>query len=143
MTHTVNDQRWRGGDAAKIVVLITDAPAHPDGDCCNQEGDTLDGVISYLASSGVKVYAIGPDEESIKKMAVETGGKFYLIRSGLTLEPILEDIAGIISCSFGIDGIVSCDEGAPLRVTVRAEGERTAPDTLRAASRRLDLRHLL
>ena len=131
MTHTVNDQRWRGGDAAKIVVLITDAPAHPDGDCCNQEGDTLDGVISYLASSGVKVYAIGPDEESIKKMAVETGGKFYLIRSGLTLEPILEDIAGIISCSFGIDGIVSCDEGA-LEVTVELKGKDGATIPYRA-----------
>jgi len=121
MIHTVDDQQWRGGDAAKVIVLITDAPAHPDGDCCNQEGETLGGAISYLAANGVKVYAIGPEEESIQKMAFETGGKFYLIRSGLTLEPILEDIAGIISCTFGIDGIVLCDEGA-LEVAVELKG---------------------
>jgi hypothetical protein len=111
MMHTATDQQWRGGDAAKIVVLITDAPVHPDGDCCNRERDTLGGVISDLAANGITVYAVGPDEDSIKKMAFETGGKFYLIRSGVNLRPILEDITGIISCSFDIVADLSCEEG--------------------------------
>jgi len=121
MTHTVTDQKWRGMDATKIVVLITDAPVHPDGDCCNREGDTLEGVISNLAANGITVYVVGPDEDSIKMMAFETGGKFYLVRSGLTLGPILEDITGIISCGFGVVGEVGCDEGV-LEVCVTLEG---------------------
>ncbi len=122
MMHTATDQKWRGGDAVKIVVLITDAPVHPDGDCCNREGDTLGGVISDLAANGIKVYAVGPDEDSITKMVFETGGKFYLIRaSGVNLRPILEDITGIISCSFDIVGDISCEEGV-LEVCVELKG---------------------
>lgn len=128
MMHTATDQKWRGGDAAKIVILITDAPVHPDGDCCNREGDTLDGVISDLAARGIKVYAVGPDEDSIKTMTFETGGKFYLIRSGVNLAPILEDITGIISCSFDIVADVSCDEGAlEACVELKGRGGLTIP----------------
>jgi len=121
MRHTVTDQKWRGGDATKIVILISDAYPHPDGQCCNQEGNTLGGIISALASSGIKVYVVGPDDESMEKMAFDTGGKFYLIRSGATLEPILEDITGAISCTFEVAGEPSCD-GNRLDVCVQLKG---------------------
>jgi len=121
MMHTVNDQNWRGGDASKIVVVITDAYPHPDGHCCNQEGNTLDGVISALAANGMKVYVVGPDQPSMEELAFETGGKFYLIRSGATLEPILDDITGAISCSFDITGEPYCEDGR-LNICVQLRG---------------------
>ena len=125
MRHTVADQAWRGGGATKIAILITDAEPHPDGDCCNQEGDTLESVMSILTDNGVKVYVVGPDADSLKRMAVDTGGKFYEIesvRSGdVTLRPILDDITGTISCTFEIVGDAICDGGA-LTVCVKLQG---------------------
>ncbi len=121
MRHTVTDQKWRGGDVSKIIVLITDAYPHPDGDCCNKEGNTLGGVISTLTANGITVYVIGPDKDSVTKMAFDTGGKFYLIRSGATLEPILDDIAGVLSCNFDIVGDATCDDDR-LEVCVQLKG---------------------
>jgi hypothetical protein len=102
LRHTATDIQWRVGGVDRVVILITDAHPHPDIDCCNAEGDTLEGVISALTSAGVKLYVVGPKDEYLEKMSSETGGKFYEIRSGITLGPVLEDVAGDIIFSFSL-----------------------------------------
>jgi hypothetical protein len=130
MRHTVTDQSWRSGGVSKIAILITDAEPHLDGDCCNQEGDTLESVMSILTDNGVKVYVVGPDVDSFRMMAFDTGGKFYemgSVRSGeVTLRPILDDITGAISCTFEIVGDAICD-GGDLTVCVKLQGRDGIP----------------
>lgn len=125
LKHAGNDLTWRD-DAEKAIILLTDAGPHPDGSCCNAEGDTLDGTVLGLADLGVRVYVIGPDEASLKKIAKDTGGQFYEIRSGLSLNPILEEITQSISCSFNVTLEVNCDN-ENLEVTVQLVGKEVIP----------------
>ena len=127
LMHTVKDQKWRGGDASKIIVLISDAYPHSDGHCCNQEKNTLDGVISALTRSGMTVYVVGPDEASMELIANSTGGKFFQIRAeGVSLKPVLEEIAGVLTCSFDIVGDGAC-EGNKLKLCVQLLGADNLP----------------
>jgi hypothetical protein len=127
LMHTVKDQKWRGGDASKIVVLISDAYPHPDGHCCNQEGNTFSGGISALTRSGITVHVVGPDNTLMKDIASSTGGKFYQIRAeGVTLKPILEEITEVLRCSFEIAGGGAC-EGNRLEMCVQLLGADNVP----------------
>jgi len=105
--HAQEDLTWREG-SDKIIILISDAYPHPDGGCCNAEGDTLNGTISGLVAKNVKVYVVGPDKESMRKISDSTSGRFYKIRSGMTLQPILNDIIGFIEYGFQISLNTSC-----------------------------------
>ena len=127
LMHTVKDQKWRGGDASKIIVLISDAYPHSDGHCCNQEKNTFDGVISALTRSGITVYVVGPDEASMEMIANSTGGKFFQIRAeGVSLKPVLEEIAGVLTCSFDIVGGGVC-EANRLEICVQLLGTDNVP----------------
>jgi hypothetical protein len=127
LMHTVKDQKWRGGDASKIIILISDAYPHSDGHCCNQEENTFDGVISALTRSGMTVYVVGPDEASMEMIANSTGGKFFRIRAeGVSLKPVLEEIAGVLTCSFDIVGDGVC-EGNRLELCVQLLGADNVP----------------
>jgi hypothetical protein len=123
--HALQDLSWRN-DAEKLIILITDAYPHPDGDCCNREKDTLNGTVAALTSRGVKLYAVGPDKDSLKSMARSTGGSFYQIRSGMTLKPILESISGSMQYSFKINLETSCIDGN-LVVKARLMGKEEIP----------------
>ncbi|MDD1759355.1 MAG: VWA domain-containing protein [Methanothrix sp.] len=107
LRHADSDLLWRD-DAERVIIALTDAGPHPDGSCCNAEGDTLEGTISALADEGTKAYIIGPDHPSLKKIASETGGQFYEIRSGLSLRPLLEEIAQAMSCRFNVETDARC-----------------------------------
>ena len=48
LRHADSDSLWRNG-AERVIIVLTDAGPHPDGSCCNAEGDTLDGTIFALA----------------------------------------------------------------------------------------------
>jgi hypothetical protein len=65
LRHTTSDCRWRS-DAEKVIIVVTDAPPHSDGDCCNAEGDTLDGTIFGLTDEVARVHVIGPDDAALK-----------------------------------------------------------------------------
>ncbi|NYT02869.1 MAG: VWA domain-containing protein [Methanosarcinales archaeon] len=119
--HTVTDQLWRGGDVQKVVILITDAPPHADGECCNYEGDTYDGIKSLLIASGVRVFVVGPNMDWSYDLASSTGGNFYSIESG-DLMPILSDIAQTLTCSFNLDAEAQCQSGQ-LDICVRMTGK--------------------
>jgi len=94
--HTLDDQHWRGGTVQKVIILISDAPPHADGHCCNVEGDTFAGTKNTLASNSVKVFIAGYDSGGdgvpngwATDLATATGGKFYPLGD---LTPILQDI---------------------------------------------------
>jgi len=125
LRHALTDTKWRA-DSEKVMILLTDAVPHPDGDCCNAEGDTLDGTIFRLTAEGVRVHVIGPDNAALKKIAGDTGGRFFTIRSGLSLTPILKDITDAMVCSFRLDVEATCTTGT-LKVTVRLQGIETIP----------------
>ena len=122
--HALVDLVWRD-NVEKIIILITDAYPHPDDDCCNVEGDTLDGTISSLATLGVKAYVVGPDRASLRKIADETGGRFYEIRPGLTLEPVLQDILEAVKYGLQIQLETSC-ESKKLDIEARLTGQDNA-----------------
>ncbi|MDD1740912.1 MAG: VWA domain-containing protein [Methanothrix sp.] len=107
LRHADSDMLWRD-DAERAMIMLTDAGPHPDGSCCNAEGDTLEGTIFALTGQGTRVYVIGPDHPSLKKIAAETGGQFYKIRSGLSLRPILKEITQAMSCRFNVEVVARC-----------------------------------
>jgi len=110
LRHAGSDILWRE-DAEKEIILLTDAGPHSDGSCCNAEGDTLEGTIFGLTHLGARVNVIGPDDASLKKIAKDTGGQFFRIRSGLSLKPLLEKIAEAMSYSFNMTIDATCDNG--------------------------------
>ncbi len=122
LKHTATDQVWRGEDVNKIVILITDSDPHPNGDCCNQEGDTFEEVVSDLTNGGIKVFVVGPDTEPMTSLAYDTGGKFYEIRSGITLRNILNEISEKIKCNFNIKVEITGD-GNRLKVRATLTGK--------------------
>lgn len=102
LAHTVTDQTWRPS-ANRMAVVITDAPAHKDGDACNKEGNTVegpDGVIAQLRREGVVTHVIGPDDKSLRSIAKKTGGKFFQIRKTHSITDILGQIAELINCTY-------------------------------------------
>ncbi|VVB71733.1 von Willebrand factor type A domain protein [uncultured archaeon] len=123
--HSLADLQWRS-DAEKLIILITDAYPHPDGDCCNRERDTLKGTVAALTTRGVRLCVVGPDKDSLKGMANSTGGSFYRIRSGMTLKPILESISGAMRYGFKIELETSCINGN-LQVIARLIGREEIP----------------
>ena len=110
LRHAGTDILWRD-DSEKAIILLTDAGPHPDGSCCNAEGDTLNGTIFGLTHLGVRVNVIGPDESSLEKSAKDTGGQFFKIRSGLSLKPLLEKITEAMSYSFNVTVDATCNNG--------------------------------
>jgi WD40 repeat protein len=116
---------WRS-DVDKVIIVISDAGPHPDGDCCNAEGDTLEGTIYGLANQGVRVHIIGPDNASLKKITEDTGGQFFKIRSGLSLKPPLKEITGALQCSFQVEAAANC-VNRTLQVNVRLVGKEDIP----------------
>lgn len=125
LRHAGSDMTWRD-DAEKEIILLTDAGPHPDGSCCNAEGDTLEGTIFGLAHLGVRVNIIGPDEASLKKIAKDTGGQFFMIRSGLSLRPLLEKITEAMSYSFNVSVEATCENGT-LETKVQLVGKEAMP----------------
>jgi hypothetical protein len=108
LAHTVKDQTWRSG-VNRMAIIITDAPAHPDGHACNQEGNTLDGpdgVIAQLRREGVVTHVIGPDDTSLRSIASKTGGTFFdiaEIRDGDdSITRVLGKIAELLTCTYHI-----------------------------------------
>jgi hypothetical protein len=125
LRHTVSNCQWRS-DADKVIIVLTDAGPHPDGDCCNAEGDTLDGTIFGLTSQGTRVHVIGPEDAALRRIAGETGGQFFKIRSGLSLKPLLKEITGAMSCSFKVEAETAC-VNRTLEAKVRLVGKDTIP----------------
>ncbi len=125
LRHAVSDCKWRS-DAEKMIIVLTDAPPHPDGNCCNAEGDTLDGTIFRLADDGARVYVIGPEDAGLQRIAGDTGGQFYKIRSGLSLKPLLEEITGTLKCSFRVEAEATC-ENRVLEAKVQLVGKEVIP----------------
>lgn len=125
LRHAGSDILWRD-DAEMVIILLTDAGPHSDGSCCNAEGDTLDGTIFGLSGLGARVNVIGPDDASLKRIAENTGGQFYQIRSGLSLKPLLKEITETMSCSFRVDVEATCQERT-LAAEVRLVGKEAVP----------------
>ncbi len=113
LAHAVADQQWRP-EAGKIVIVITDAPPHIDGHKCNQEDNTLNGIVSQLRKAGIVTHVIGPNHDAIRHIASGTGGAFFEvsdIRDGRkSLTSILNTIAELISCSYHISSSFSYTE---------------------------------
>gem|GEM_PF-601819 len=125
LRHAISDCHWRS-DAEKVIIVVTDAGPHPDGDCCNAEGDTLDGTIFGLTGYGARVHVIGPEDAALKRIAGETGGQFFKIRSGLSLKPLLKEITGAMSCSFKVEAETTC-LNRTLEAKVRLVGKEVIP----------------
>jgi len=113
LAHAVTDQQWRP-KAGKIAIVITDAPPHDDGHKCNQEGNTLKGIVPQLRKAGIVTHVIGPNHDAIRRIASGTGGAFFEvtdIRDGRkSLTSILGTIAKLISCSYRINSKFSYTE---------------------------------
>jgi hypothetical protein len=129
LAHTVEDQNWRS-KSERIVIVITDAPDHSVQDGCNQEGNTLDSVISLLRREGIVTHVIGPNDTSMNRIARETGGSFFEIRSTENINSIIGEIAELLSCTYHIRSMFSYEEKDDVfKIETRLMGaeEKTIP----------------
>jgi len=109
---------FHGTDKSRIVVLLTDGQ--------NTVGTTLDDAIYYLNKNGVVVYPIGIatekgayfaevpvvtklDVEAMKKLADETGGKFFQVSDVNELkssfESVLKKVEGKVPFKLGLHAL--------------------------------------
>ena len=121
LSHTVSDIKW--GTGQKVAIVITDAPPHPDGHSCNGEGNSLGGVISKLNRLGIVTHVIGPNDSSVKKIASDTGGKWFEIRSSTSFTSLIATLAETIKCTFDISSRISCSSGK-INITAQLFGPK-------------------
>jgi len=122
LAHAVSDHQWRP-NSNRIIVLIGDEPPQ-----CSAEGNTLDSVISLLRSEGIVTHVIGSNEDSMRRIASETGGSFFEIRSTDSFSSIINSIADLISCTYHTNSVFSY-KGDVLGVETKLIGaeEKTIP----------------
>ncbi len=101
LAHAANDHQWRP-NSNRIIVLIGDEPPQ-----CSEEGNTLDSVISLLRSEGIVTHVVGSNEDSMRRIASETGGSFFEIRATDNFSSIINSIADLISCTYHINSVFS------------------------------------
>jgi hypothetical protein len=108
LTHTATDTDWRG-DAQKVAILMCDSDPHPDGHCCNAEGETMASTIAALKSEGVKVYIVHAccDRPWADSITGATGGKVY-VGSGSDISGILADITEDLKCTITLESSAEC-----------------------------------
>ena len=104
LAHAVSDYKWRP-NSKRIIILIGDEPPQ-----CSGEGNTLDSVISMLRGEGIVTHVIGSNEDSMHRIASETGGSFFEIRATDSFTSIITSIAELISCTFHTHSMFSYQE---------------------------------
>jgi len=72
------------------------------------------------------VHVIGPEDAALRRIAGDTGGQFFKIRSGLSLKPLLKEITGAMSYSFKIEAETTC-LNRTLEAKVRLVGKDVIP----------------
>jgi len=100
---TALDLSYRA-DAEKVVVDITDAPAHYEGDGSGVTNFTLEEIADHIRAEGATFVAVAPsadevgDENSSKEvLADRAGGTFVDIRSADDFGVILDEIESILT----------------------------------------------
>lgn len=81
-------------DAVKVIVLITDEPAH-------QENIRANDMINRLSEGEFLVFVVSPPLKYFKEMAVKNAGKWYKVAANTDFTEILnmfESIAEKVSC---------------------------------------------
>jgi PKD repeat protein len=133
-------------DAEKVIVDITDAPTHVDGDGSGITNFTIPEIASKLRSAGVNFFAVAPpqsevgtEETSKEALADEAGGTFIDIRSedfGAILDEIRGDLTRgrylvCFSTPLECEDVVrpvTCFVDDPDRDRLRATGKYVPPD---------------
>lgn len=128
-------------DAQKVIIDITDALSHYDGDGTGFSEYTIDEVASRLTDSGVAYIAVSPgyaDERASKReLAERVDGTYIDINDG-DFTMILEEIIGLIVTAYVVEYVTGVFAGAtapvslivddPEEGTGRVEGEVDVPE---------------
>ncbi|MFC7137699.1 vWA domain-containing protein [Halobaculum litoreum] len=89
--------------AQKVVVVITDALAHYDGDVSGVSDLTIDGVARRVRESGVAFVAVSPDQSdptsSIRVLADRVDGLWIDIRGG-SFSEVLRRIRELVTTAY-------------------------------------------
>lgn len=108
-------------DAQKIVVDITDAPSHYDGDGSGVSEHTMDEIADLLTASGAAYIAVAPDQDdpdaSKKTLANEIGGLWIDIASA-DFSLILEEITEVVVTAYVVEYITDAAPGESRTVGV-------------------------
>jgi hypothetical protein len=99
-------------DAVRAIVLLTDGAWNTGGDPTGGAGVTslptigTGSVIAWAKANNISIFTIAlgtePYQDELQFYADETGGKAYLASSGLDLEGIYKDIAGLLHTQAGV-----------------------------------------
>ncbi len=89
-------------NAQRVLILITDASPHHQGDAPDSEGTfedpvlNVDPTLGILHREGIVAYVVGPDIEEYRRLATESGGQFYPFGDDFTtiLDSLGQQIAG-------------------------------------------------
>lgn len=119
-------------DAQKVVVDITDAPSHYDGDGSGVSEHTLNEVATNLTESGAAYIAVAPDlddpDASKKTLANEIGGLWIDIASA-DFSVILEEITEVVVTAYVVEYITDAAPGESRTVGVEVTDPEEGTDS--------------
>jgi VWFA-related protein len=84
-------------DAQKVLLLITDAAPHEEGDGSAYSRLTAAALAPQLRDGGFVVYTVAADDPRFRAMASETGGKFYELTRSTDFTGMIDEIGGDIA----------------------------------------------
>jgi Mg-chelatase subunit ChlD/plastocyanin len=120
-------------DAQRVMVDITDAPSHFDGDGSGVSDYTFDDVAGDLRESGVTFVSVAPDVEdrrsSAKSLTSAVGGFWTDIsetRMGRTsnFESVLERVTDLLTSTYEIEFHTCTPPGTARELEVEFDGDR-------------------
>lgn len=84
-------------DAQKVLLLITDAPPHEEGDGTAYSRLTSAALAPKLRDAGFVVYAVAFDDPAYHALVDATGGKFYELTRRTDFTGIIDEVGGDIA----------------------------------------------
>ncbi len=84
-------------DAQKVLLLITDAAPHEEGDGSAYSRLTAAALAPQLRDGGFVVYTVAADDPRFRALASETGGKYYELTHTTDFTGMIDEIGGDIA----------------------------------------------
>lgn len=86
----------------KVLILITDAPPHIEGDGTRFSKIVSEEQNQWLADHGFTVYAVAYNDQRFRQVVEATGGDFYDIHREPDFTGIIDKIGGVIANQYRV-----------------------------------------
>lgn len=114
-------------DAQKVLLLITAAPPHEQGDGTSFSQVRPAALTTKLCDAGFTVYAVAYDHPAYQTIVSETRGKFYELTPFTDFTGIIDEIGGDIAKQYRLTykSPRSSYDGTRRNIVIKAAGRQS------------------